>query len=159
MGDAGIDFVLAVYHEADEWRVEPLPEELAGDLDGLVDVLRRRPAAHGGLGLISVDDDFFVAVRVFDDDVRYLLSDVTAASDWPLARVVLQRLGLPMPEEEEQVQPAGDLGIFADFGVPSMTVAAVCDEIDWYPEDMIGELADQMGFTQEYEAALDVAEE
>lgn len=159
MGDAGVDFVLAVYQEADEWHVEPLPSVLAGDLDGLVGEIRQRPADSAGLGLISVDDDFFVAVRVFDDDVRYLLSDVTAASDWPLARVVLQRLGLPLPEEEERVQPAGDLAIFADFGVNSITVAAVCDEIDWYPEDMIGELADQMGFTQEYEAALDVAEE
>lgn len=159
MGDAGVDFVLAVYQEADEWRVEPLRADLAGDLDGLVGVLRQRPADRGGMGLISVDDDFFVAVRVLADDVRYLLSDVTAATDWPLARVVLQRLGLPMPEEEERVQPAGDLGIFADYGVTSITVAAVCDEIDWYPEDMIGELADQMGFTQQYEAALDVAEE
>src|SRR5690606_29206384 len=120
---------------------------------------RRRPSDRGGLGLISVDDDFFVAIRVFDDEVRYLLSDVTAAADWPLARLVLQRLGLPLPEEEERVQPAGGLGIFADYGVTAITVAAVCDEIDWYPEDMIGELADQMGFTQEYEAALDVAEE
>lgn len=105
--------------------------------------------------MISVDEDFFVAVRVQGADERYLLSDVTAATDWPLARAVLQRLELPMPEDEERMQPAGDLGLFADFGVDSMNVAAICDQIDLYPEDMLGELARHMGFGSQYEAAVD----
>jgi putative tRNA adenosine deaminase-associated protein len=107
------------------------------------------------VALVSVDEDFFVAIRVLGTDVRYLLSDVTAATEWPLARAVVERLGLPLPGEEERMQPAGDLSIFADFGVDSRTVAAICDEIDSYPEDMLADLADQMGFGSDYEAAVD----
>jgi putative tRNA adenosine deaminase-associated protein len=155
--EGGVDFVLAAYREAGRWDVRPLPNRLADDLDELVGVLRARPGDHGALGVVSVDEDFFVAARVLGTDVRFLLSDVTAATDWPLARAVVERLGLPLPEEEERMQPAGDLSIFADFGVDSRTVAAVCDEIDAYPEDTLGDLADQMGFGPEYEAAVDAA--
>ena len=61
--------------------------------------------------MVSVADDFFIAVRVFGDDERILLSDVTAAEDWPLAREVLERLELPLPDEDDldTMQPAGDL--------------------------------------------------
>ncbi len=153
--EGGVDFVLAAYRVEGRWQVETLPEHVADDLDVLAGVLRQRPADSGVFGLISVDEDFFVAVRVQGADERYLLSDVTAATDWPLARAVLQRLELPMPEDEERMQPAGDLGLFADFGVDSRNVAAICDQIDLYPEDMLGELARHMGFGSQYEAAVD----
>jgi putative tRNA adenosine deaminase-associated protein len=153
--DGGVDFVLAAYREEGSWQVEALPRHVADDLDILLTVLRQRPGDDGALGLISVDEDFFVAVRVLGAETHFLLSDVTAATDWPIARAVLQRLELPMPEDEERVQPGGDLGLFARYGVESMTAAAICDDLDLYPEDMLGELADQMGFGPQYEAALD----
>lgn len=153
--DGGVDFVLAAYREEGNWQVEALPRHVADDLDVLLTVLRQRPGDDGALGLVSVDEDFFIAVRVHGATTHYLLSDVTAATDWPIARAVLQRLELPMPEDEERVQPAGDLGVFAHYGVESMTAAAICDDLDLYPEDMLGELADQMGFGPQYEAALD----
>lgn len=155
--EGGVDFVLAVYREEGSWQVEALPRHVADDLDGLASVLRQRPADSAVFGLISVDEDFFVAIRIQGADARYLLSDVTAAADWPLARAVLQRLALPLPEDEERVQPAGDLGLFSALGVDSMTVAAICDEIDLYPDDMLGELAEHMGFGPQYEAAVDAA--
>lgn len=155
--EGGVDFVLAAYREEGSWQVEALPRHAADDLDILTSVLRQRPADSGVFGLISVDEDFFVALCVQGVDERYLLSDVTAATDWPIARAVLQRLALPMPEDEERVQPAGDLGLFAGFGVDSMTVAAICDEIDLYPEDMLAELAEHIGFGSQYEAAVDAA--
>lgn len=155
--EGGVDFVLAAYREEGSWQVEALPRHVADDLDLLTGVLRQRPADSGVLGLISVDEDFFVAIWVQGPDERFLLSDVTAAADWPLARAVLQRLALPLPEDEERVQPGGDLSLFATFGVDSMTVAAICDEIDLYPEDMLAELAEQMGFGSQYEAAVDAA--
>lgn len=153
--DSGVDFLLAAYLEEGRWQVESLPLHLAQDLDALVRVLRERPGDSGALALISVDEDFFVIVRVSATDVRYLLSDVTAATEWPLARAVVQSLGLPLPEDEEQVQPAGDLGILSDFGIESIAIAAVCDQIDLYPEDMLSQLTDQMGFGGEFDAAVE----
>lgn len=153
--DSGVDFVLAAYREEGQWQVESLPLHLAQDLDALENVLRGRPGDSGALGLISVDEDFFVVIRILTTEVRYLLSDVTAATEWPLARAVIQRLGLPLPEDEERVQPAGDLSILADLGVGSIAIAAVCDQIDLYPDDMLSQLADQMGFGPEFETAVD----
>ena len=96
------------------------------------------PGEAGSIGLVSVADDFFVAVRVFGEEERILLSDVTAAQDWPIAREVLERLELPMPDDDdlEQVQPAGDLGVFADMGVPAMDVAMLCEDLDLYPDEI-----------------------
>lgn len=153
--EGGVDFVLAAYREEGRWYVDSLPVALSEDLDALVAVLRQQPADVGTLGLVSVDEDFFVLLRVAGTGVHYLLSDVTAALEWPIARTVLQRLGLPLPEDEERVQPAGELSLLSDLGVASVTVASICDQLDLYPEDMLGELAEQLGFTAEYEAAVD----
>lgn len=153
--DGGIDFVVAAYREDGRWQVETLPTHLGDDLDGLVAVLRGRPGDGGAIGLISVDEDFFVAIRVVGPNVRYLLSDVTAATEWPLARAVVEHLALPLPDDDERVQPAGDVAIFADLGLDSMAVAAVCDQIDMYPEEMLGEVAQRLGFGEQYENAVD----
>ncbi len=158
-GDAAsdVDFALAAYREDGRWQVEPLPPRLGVDLDALIAALHQRPGDGGALGLVSVDDDFFVAVRVRGDELRLLLSDVTAATDWPLARSVLDRLALPLPEgeDEEQVQPAGDLGIFADLGLDAMAMAALCDDLDRYPDETLAAVADRLGFGAEYERALE----
>lgn len=157
MSDQGnaVDFVVSAYREDGRWQVEPLPPHLADDLDALVAVLRQRPGDGGALGLISIDEDFFIAVRVAGPDARFLLSDVTAATDWPVARKVLQRLGLPLPDDDDSVQPAGDTAIFADLGVEPMAVAAICDDIDSYPDEMLTEMATRMGFGPQFEGTLD----
>lgn len=153
----GVDFALALYREDGRWVVESMPPRVAGDLDTLVGTLRQRPGDAGALGWVSVDEDFFVMVRVLGPTVRLLLSDVTAATEWPLAREVLDELGLPLPEEDEQVQPAGELGIVADLGASAMDLAAICDDIDLYPEEMLGELAGRLGVEQEYTQAVEAA--
>jgi putative tRNA adenosine deaminase-associated protein len=154
---AATDFAVAVYREDGQWVVASLPPSAADGLEPLVHALRQQPAEGGSIGLVSVAEDFFVAVRVFGDDERILLSDVTAAHDWPLAREVLDRLGLPMPEGEEldQVQPAGDLTAFADLGLPPMEIAMICEDADLYPDEMLSSIASRLGFGEEFEQALD----
>ena len=56
-------------------------------------------------------------VRVQGREVRVLLSDVTAAAEWPLAAAVMDLLDLPEPDDEEDPQPAGEMDIVADLGV------------------------------------------
>ena len=42
----------------------------------------------------------------------------TAASDWPIARDVVDYLGEePLEDDEEEGEPIGDLGIVADLGL------------------------------------------
>jgi len=151
------DFAVAAYREEGRWVVGTLPPSAAGGLEPLVHALRQQPAEGGAIGLVSVAEDFFVVVRVFGDDELILLSDVTAAQDWPLAREVLDRLDLPMPEGDEldQVQPAGDLGAFADLGLPPMEIAMICEDPDLYPDEMLGSIASRLGFGEEFERTLD----
>lgn len=154
-----VDFALVAYREEGGWQVEQLPPRSANDLQTLLTTMRQRPGDGGSVGLVSVDEDFFVAARVVGGSVRLLLSDVTAATEWPLARAVLDALGLPPPEgeDEEHVQPAGDLALFADLGLPPMALAALCDDLDLYPEEVLGRIAERLGFGDEFERAVDAA--
>src|SRR3712207_2280146 len=87
--DSLTDFAVAASRDEGEWDVMPLPPRAAQDLDSLIAALRQLQTAGGVVGLVSVADDFFVAVRLLGDDVRLLLSDVSAAADWPIAGDVL----------------------------------------------------------------------
>jgi len=151
------DFAVAAYREDGRWVVATLPPSAADGLGPLVHALRQQPAEGGTIGLVSVAEDFFVVVRVLGDEELILLSDVTAADEWLLAREVLDRLELPMPEGDEldQVQPAGDLTAFADLGLPPMEIAMICEDPDLYPDEMLSSIASRLGFGEEFEQTLD----
>jgi putative tRNA adenosine deaminase-associated protein len=153
------DFAVIVFREEDTWEAEVLPVALTEDLDGLIQALKQQPSRGGTIGLAAVGDDFFVALRVLGSEVSVFLSDVTAAVDWPLARQVLDHLGIPLPEGEEldQVLPAGDLSIFADLGVDEMELGALSGDLDLFPDEVLASLAGRLGFGQAMDRALDAA--
>jgi putative tRNA adenosine deaminase-associated protein len=136
-----------------------LPEKVTDNLDGLVAVLRQQPAENGAIGLVNVADEFFVAVRVRGEETRLLLSDVTAAVAWDLARQVVQQLGMDAPGEDdlEDVWPAGDLSIFSDLGLDEMELGAVLADLDAYADEMLLSIADRLGFAEVYDRALEAA--
>jgi len=158
-GTVGTDFAVVVYREEDAWAANPLPAKVAEELDDLVGAVRLQSGGGGGaIGLVSVEDDFFVALRVRGEDVRLLLSDVTAAGESPIAGEVLEALDLPLPgAEDDRVQPAGDLGIFADLGMNAMELGALCDDLDLYPDEMLGSIAARLGFGETFQQAVDAA--
>jgi hypothetical protein len=109
----GTDFAVVVFRDQGQWQAEMMPQRLTEDLDGLLAVLHQQPADGGAIGLVNVADEFFVAIRVGAGGDRLLLSDVTAAVAWDLARQVTERLGVSVPADEDdvaEVWPAGDLG-------------------------------------------------
>ncbi|MGN6130997.1 MAG: tRNA adenosine deaminase-associated protein, partial [Nocardioidaceae bacterium] len=126
----GVDFVLVAYREEGVWQLAELAEDSVADLETLAQELRRWPGDGGSLGLVSVDEDFFLLLRVLGPEVRILLSDVTAASDWPIARAALEHLELPLPEDDDDQVPAGDLGIVGDLGMGAMDMGALLDDFD-----------------------------
>jgi putative tRNA adenosine deaminase-associated protein len=153
----GVDFALVAYREEGVWQVEEVDNELAADLDGFAVQLRRYPGDGGSLGLVSIDEDFFLLVRVLGDQTRMLLSDVTAATDWPIARSVVDRLELPLPDDEEDPEPAGDLGIVADLGLGAMDMGALLDDVDLYPDEMLSDIAAKLGFGRLYDDLVGVS--
>jgi len=153
------DFSVVVYREDDAWDAEVLPAAFTEHLDSFIHALRQQPSIGGTMGLAAVGDDFFVAIRVLGSQVSVVLSDLTAAVDWPLARQVLDYLDIPLPDDEDldQVLPVGDLSIFADLGVDEMELGALAGDLDLFPDEVLASIARRLGFGPAFERALDVA--
>ena len=153
----GVDFVLVAYREEGVWQLEELAADTVGDVDGLANELRRWPGDGGSIGLVSVDEDFFLILRVLGAEVKILLSDVTAATDWPIARSALEHLEIPTPEDDDDQVPAGDLAIVSDLGMGAMDMGALLDDFDLYPDELLGEIARRLGFGSLYDEAVGVS--
>src|SRR5690606_39367067 len=96
------------------------------------------------------DEDFFVIVRVGVTGTRVLLSDVTAVEEWELAESVIEFLGLPDPEDDDE-GPAGDLGLLADLGMHPIDMGVLIDDDDRYPDEMLSDIAHRLGFGPEFD--------
>ena len=134
MSEDDVDFAVAAYRDDGEWQVVELNPMIGEDVEDLSDALTRFPSDVGVLGLVSVDDDFFVILRRSGEQVRALLSDVTAVTDWPLAGGVADLLDLPDPENPDESRPAGDLEIVSDLGMTAVELTKLCDDYDLFPE-------------------------
>ncbi len=155
---AAIDFAVAAYREDGDWTVSTLPPRAATELPVLIHALAQLPSEVGTVGMVSVDEDFFLIARVSGSHVRLVLSDVGAATESPLAMSVVDRLDLPLPDDDDdQIQPAGDLGLLADLGLSAMELAAMCDDLDLYPDELLADIANRLGFGHEFDALLDNA--
>lgn len=150
-----LDFAVAAYREDGIWQVTPLVLPDEPDLATLVSALRRFPSESGVIGLISVDEDFFLLLRVIGGRTRLLLSDVTAATEWPLARQVADELGIPVGDDDDDPMAAGELAIVADLGFSAMDLGALCDDDELYPEEMLEEIADALGFGRQFHETLE----
>src|SRR5215470_9115716 len=114
MAESGADFAVVAYREDGVWQCAPLPQRVTVGFEALLAALRAQPSEGETLGLVSLDDDFFVALRLTGDHVRALLSDVDAADESVLAREILDGLDLAVadPDDFEEAEPAGELGLF-----------------------------------------------
>jgi putative tRNA adenosine deaminase-associated protein len=155
MTESAVDFAVVAYHDDGEWQVESLPARVGTDIEALVDILRPLPSDVGSIGFVSVDEDFFVVARVQGRDARFLLSDVTAATEWPLASGVVDLLDLPEPDDEDERQPAGDLGLLADLGVSAMDLGVLCDDPEMYPDEALSDIARRLGFGAQFDTVVD----
>jgi putative tRNA adenosine deaminase-associated protein len=155
-GDAGRDFAVVCYREEGRWELGLLPERASSSLESLIAVLRQQPG-EVTVGLVDVADDFFIAARLSGDDVRLLLSDVTAADEWALARDVLEWLGIPEPTDDDldDVVPVGDLGLFSDLGLPEIELGLMLSDIDAYADEMLFSIARRLGFGDDLERLVD----
>jgi putative tRNA adenosine deaminase-associated protein len=153
----GIDFALAAYREEGVWQVAPLVHDVLGDVEGLVHALRRFPGDGGAVGLVGVDEDFFLIVRVAGTNTRLLLSDVTAADEWELAASAVDALGLPEPEDDDDQVPAGDLDLLADLGMGAVDMGVLLDDLDLYPDEMLSDVARRLGFGELFDEAVGLA--
>lgn len=151
-----VDFAVTAFRIGGEWVVDELTLDHLADAETLVAALRRLPG-EGAIALIAVDEDWFLVVRVVQGRARMLLSDVTAAEDWELAASVLDLLGLPEPEEDDEQVPAGELDLLADLGMSAPALAALLADLDLYPEEILSEVAREVGFGEEFDDVVGLA--
>jgi len=158
-GGTATDFVVVVSRSEGRWSASALPSRVGDDLDALVAVLRQEPS-DVTLGFVSVAEEILVAARIgVHGGTRLLLSDVTAATEWDIAEQVLEQLDLPEPEDDDESQPVGDLGMFADFGVDAREVTLLLDDLDLSPEAMLADIAGRLGFREDLARAVSAAME
>jgi len=156
--DDEIDFVLAAYREDGQPYVQSLGKDLANDLDELIVQLRRLPGDAGALGFVSLVEEVFVITRVRGQHVQVLLSDAAAATDWPIARDVVDYLGEePLDDEDEEGEPIGDLGIVADLGLSDFDMGAIIDNLDLSSIEMLIEIADKIKLNPQFRKAAEAA--
>ena len=159
-GDALPGFAVAAIREDGRWRCAPMDPDALVDLDAAITELRGLRSTGAVLGLLDVDDEFFVLVRPTPGGVSLLLSDAAAALDYDVAADVLDLLRLDVPDEddaEDDPWPEGDLAMLADFGVPADELAVLIDEIDLYPDEQLTAIARRCGFADELAEIVETA--
>ena len=124
------------------------------DIEALAHALRRFPGDGGAVGLVAMDEDFFLIVRVAGASTRVLLSDITVAEEWELAASVIEFLGLPPPEDDDEQLPAGDLGLLDDLGMGAMDMGVLLDDFDLYPDEMLSDITRRLGFGKLFDDAV-----
>ncbi len=152
-------FAIAGFRDAGQWRCEPLPPAVRGDLGVLLSALRSQPPEGGPFVVASVEDEFFLIARLEGAHISLLLSDLTASVEYPLAAQVLDRLGEDPPDDDEldEVWPIGDLDLFADLGLPEDEMEQVLDDLDAYPDEMLETIIERIGLAEPYAQATESA--
>ena len=152
-----IDLAVVAYRDEGDWSLSELPGASLDSVDTIARELRRYPGENGALALISVAEDFVLLVRAQGSLVRVLLSDVTAATDWSLARSAIDHIGIHVNDVDEQV-PAGDLAIVADMGMSARDMGALLDDLELYPEEILSDVADNVGFGPKFDDLVGLSE-
>jgi putative tRNA adenosine deaminase-associated protein len=153
-GEDDIDLVIALYREDGQPVALALEYDFANDLEALITQLRRMPGDGGAVALVSIASEVFVIVRVRGKHVQVFCSDAVAATDWPLARDVVDLLGLEVPDEDEDSGPAGDLDILADVGLHDFELEAMAEDYDEDSATLVERIAERLKFGPEFRKAL-----
>lgn len=152
-------FAIAAFREGPQWRVEPLPPTVLGDLGVLLSALRSQPPEGGPFVIACVEDEFFVIARQDGRRISMLLSDLTAAVEFPLAEQAMSRLGEDPPADDEldEVWPVGDLDLFTDLDIGEDDMEDILDDLDLLPEEMLDAIIERLELSEPYGRATDAA--
>jgi putative tRNA adenosine deaminase-associated protein len=152
-------YAVVAFRDGTQWRVEPLPPAVLTDLGVLLSALRSQPPEGGPFVIASVEDEFFVVARLEGRRTMLLLSDLTAAVEFPLAEQAMSRLGEDPPADDEldEVWPVGDLELFGDLGLPEDEMEDILDDLDALPDEMLETIVDRIGISEQFGAATEAA--
>jgi putative tRNA adenosine deaminase-associated protein len=149
------DIAVAAWHEDGRWTLGLLPDPT--DIAQMISSLKSQQTNGGAIALISIDEEFFILIRVLGTHISLFLSDVTCALDYPVAEELLEIADLPIPEEEDdEAAPIGHMEILADLGMSSMELFALCDDSELFPDEQLEAIANRLGFGDQFAELLDL---
>lgn len=151
-------FAVAAFRDGGLWRAEPLPVAVLDDLGVLLSALRSQSPEGGPFVVACVDEEFFLIARQDGPRISLLLSDLTAAVEYPLAEQALARLGEDPPDDDEldEVWPVGDLDLFSDLDLSEDDMELILDDIDTFPDEMLETIMERIGLAEPYARATEM---
>lgn len=149
-------FAIAVVREDGKWRCTAMNASVLGELDAAITELSNVRSTGAVIGLLGVDDQFFLLLRPSPSGISLLLSDAAAALDYDIAADALDLLRVEPPsEDDDEVWPEGALDILADIGLPAAELQVIVGEVDLYPDEQLQMIAQRCGFSDEFAKLLD----
>jgi putative tRNA adenosine deaminase-associated protein len=149
-------FAAACVREDGKWRCTAMDTSVLSELDVAITELRKVRSTGAIIGLLGVDDQFFLLLRPSPQGISLLLSDAAAALDYDIAADALDLLRVEPPsEDDEEVWPEGALDILADIGLPAAELQVIVGETDLYPDEQLQMVAQRCGFADEFNKLLD----
>ena len=149
-----LDIAVAAWHEDGRWTLGILPDP--ADIAQIITSLKSQQTNGGAIALISIDEEFFILIRVLGSHISLFLSDVTCALDYPVAEELMEIADLPIPEDDEESGPVGHLEILADLGLNGMEISALCDDEELFPDEQLEAIAARLGFGDQFAELLDL---
>jgi len=159
-GDALPGFAVAAIREDGRWRCAPMDPDALVDLDAAITELRGLRSTGAVLGLLDVDDEFFVLLRPTPGGVAMMVSDAAAALDYDVAADVLDLLRVDLPPDDDaldDVWPEGDLAILADLGLPADELEVLASQVELYPDEQLAAIGRRCGFADALAEIVDVS--
>ncbi|WP_300012527.1 tRNA adenosine deaminase-associated protein [Pseudonocardia sp.] len=151
-------YAVAVIREEGRWRCIRLGADALVDLDTAITELRELRSEGAVVGLLDVDDEFFVLLRPIPGGVTLMLSDAVAALDYDVAADVLDLLRVELPPDDDALDdpwPEGDLAILADFGLSADELEILAGELDLYPDEQLASIGRRCGFADALAEVVD----
>ncbi|MCX6466512.1 MAG: tRNA adenosine deaminase-associated protein [Pseudonocardiales bacterium] len=157
-GSALPGYAVAAIREDGRWRCARLAAESLLDLDTAITELRALRSTGAVVGLLDVDDEFFVLLRPVPGGVALMLSDAVAALDYDVAADVLDLLRVELPPDDDALDdpwPEGDLSILADLGLPADELEVLAGELELYPDEQLAAIGRRCGFADALAEVVD----
>jgi len=150
-----LDIAVAAWHEDGRWTLGILPDP--SDIAQIITSLKSQQTNGGAIALISIDEEFFILIRVLGSNISLFLSDVTCALDYPVAEELLEIADIPMPEDDgEEPNPIGHIDILSDLGMSGMELSALCDDEELFPDEQLEAIANRLGFGDQFAELLEL---
>jgi putative tRNA adenosine deaminase-associated protein len=144
-------YAVAAIREDGQWRCTRLAGDALIDLEVAITELRELRSTGAVLGLLDVDDEFFVLLRPTPGGVAIMISDAVAALDYDVAADVLDLLRIEPPSEDDLDSPPwpeGDLAMLADLGLPADELEVLAAEVELYPDEQLASIGRRCGFAE-----------